>query len=65
MLPDLTGYMLQRAEDILESYGVDEIEVVLTSPPWKREQQPSPKSRILRVSRITDRKVQLLVCNTE
>ncbi len=65
MLPDLTGYKLEKAEGILKLHGVDEIEVVLTSPPWKSGRQPSPESRVLKVSRISDRKVQLLVSNTE
>lgn len=62
MLPDLTGYKLDKALEVLDSLGVEGIKIVVTTPPRERLQQPSENARVLRVNEMGTGELEILVC---
>lgn len=62
-MPDVSGYELWRASELLALHGVKNIEVRLTASPRTRQAGYDRNSRVVRQSISSDGTVVLLVCN--
>ena len=63
MLPDLIGYKLDDATAILKAEGFNDIVVHLTKSPREEDKQSSSESRVVRLTILEDKKVDLILCN--
>jgi hypothetical protein len=64
-IPDVSGFRLDKAQEILGRYGVENIIVQVTVPPKSREQSYNNSSRVVRQEVAIDGTVRLLVCNPD
>jgi len=63
LLPDLIGYKLNKALDILNSRGIKNISVSITTQPHDKDRQINPESRVVRMIEDQDNKINILVCS--
>ena len=63
MLPDIIGYKLNKALDILRAAGFIDVSVDITTSPREKDLKPHCESRVVRVVEKDNRKIELLVCN--
>jgi len=63
LLPDIIGYKLNKALDILRVAGFEDFTVNLTTPPREKDQQPHFESRVVRVVEKDNKKIEILICN--
>ena len=64
-IPDVSGYRLEKALEILKANGMEKVTVTLTAPPRLRNAGYDGQSRAVRQSILDDGTVELLVCNTD
>ena len=62
-IPDISGYKLKQALELLKTQGFDKIEVKLTASPRLREAGFDGTARVARQSVSEDGTIELLVCN--
>ncbi|HEX2944571.1 MAG TPA: PASTA domain-containing protein [Clostridia bacterium] len=62
-IPDVSGYRLAKAKDLLASLGYTRVDVQLTASPRTREAGYGENSRVVRQSISSDDTIVLLVCN--
>lgn len=62
-IPDVSGYKLDNAVELLRARGMEKIIVKLTTQPRLRESGYNGSSRIIRQSSLDDGTLELLVCN--
>lgn len=60
-MPDLVGMKLSKALEILDSLGVKDVDVIVTSPP-KEEKIANKDMRVIRLKNNELGKIELLVC---
>lgn len=63
MLPDLTGYKLNKALNILNSRGIKNIYVSMTTQPNEKDREINPESRVVRMTEDHDNRINILVCS--
>ncbi len=63
-IPDVSGYMLEKAVKLLASHGYSRIEVQLTASPRMRQAGYDKNSRVVRQSKSADDTIVLLVCSS-
>lgn len=64
-IPDVSGFKLDKAQKILERFGVKDIIVHVTEPPRSTERSYNNTSRVVRQEVSSDGAVRLLVCNID
>lgn|GEM_PF-591325 len=64
-IPDVSGYKLEKAINMLASLGYSKVEVQLTAPPRLRQAGYGKNSRVVRQSVSSDDTIVLLVCGLE
>ncbi len=62
-IPDVSGYKLENALELMKAEGIEEVAVKLTAPPRLREAGYDGSSRVVRQSIPDDGVPELLVCN--
>lgn len=62
-IPDVSGYKLDRALELLKIQGFDKTEVKLTASPRLRDAGYDGSARVIRQSVSVDGTIELLVCN--
>jgi hypothetical protein len=63
-IPDVSGYKLEKAAELLASHGYSRIEVQLTASPRMRQAGYDKNSRVVRLSKSADDTIVLLVCSS-
>ena len=61
LLPDLVGMKLNKVLEILDSCGIKETKIILTSPP-REEKNIDGDMRVIRLENNDSGIVKLLVC---
>lgn len=64
-IPDVPGFELVKALELLKAQGVDKISVHITAPPRLRGEKYDDHSRIVRQRVLDDGMLELLVCNMD
>jgi ribosomal protein RSM22 (predicted rRNA methylase) len=64
-IPDVSGFRLDKAQEILGRSGVENIIVQVTEPPKSIERSCNNASRVVRQEVAGDGTVRLLVCNPD
>ena len=62
-IPDVSGFRLENAFEILTSAGIERIVVHTTAPPRHRDTGYDSNSRVIRQKASEDNTIELLVCN--
>lgn len=62
-VPDVCGFRLENAFEILTSAGFENIVVHATAPPRLRGSGYDGSSRVVRQKKSVDNVIELLVCN--
>lgn len=64
MLPDITGFTLAEALQILENAGFNNVGIKLTAPPRIVNEEYNDLSRVVRIRLFQETNfVELIVCN--
>ncbi len=61
-IPDIIGYTLREALEILERENMAVESVEVTSAPRLRNQQPDHEMRVVRTDPAEDNRIKLFVC---
>ena len=64
-VPDVSGYRLEDAVELLRAKGIKTINIYQTAPPGKKDKIYNGSSRVLRQVLAEDGSIGLLVCNTD
>ena len=64
-IPDVAGYTLDDALELLKANGVKMVSVCMTAPPAKRGGGYDGNSRVIRQTRPGEGNLVLLVCNID
>ena len=62
-VPDVSGYILDKALEILRERGVVNVSVIQTAAPRLRDTEHDGASRVIRQSVAGNGTLELLVCN--
>ncbi|MDK2932320.1 MAG: hypothetical protein PWP27_130 [Clostridiales bacterium] len=63
MLPDVLGYKMEKGRNILANNGYNDIKIIFTKSPYKTKISPSSQdARIIRVRKVSESTVELLIC---
>jgi hypothetical protein len=62
-IPDVAGYKLDYALELLKASGIEKITVKLTASPRLRDAGYDGSSRIIRQNVQNDGSLELLICN--
>jgi len=62
-IPDVSGYMLGNALELLKARGIEKVSVRFTAPPRMRNASYDENSRTIRQVVLEDGTLELLVCN--
>lgn len=61
--PDIIGYRLTDAINVLKEYGIEILEIKTTAPPRQVSDTYNGNFRVLKVFAVDSKKINLLVCN--
>lgn len=61
-IPDVAGYTLGDARVLLENAGVEILEIEITSPPKHKLDAYEENFRVIRVQKLDNKSVNLLIC---
>lgn len=59
-LPDVTGYMIEKAVKVLKKAGIEECSIVVTTPPGKAVVYENKDLRVIRVRTADGKTAELL-----
>lgn len=62
-VPDIVGFTLADAREMLEKCGLNICSIQMTAPPRAGRFEHNNRSRVIRVKIIEEKNVELLVCN--
>lgn len=62
-IPDIVGFTLGRARELLENNGITIADISVTAPPRGRGGAYGDYSRIVRLEAVGEKRAALLVCN--
>ena len=65
LIPDVSGYKLDNALELLKAVGIEKISVQTTASPRRRDAGYNGSSRVIRQSMNEDGSLILLVCNID
>ncbi len=63
-IPDVAGFRLDEAEDILKEHGVCDYDILVTKPPKAPEAEYNGNYRVIRLQYDKKGLLKLLICNT-
>lgn len=64
-IPDVSGYKLENALELLKAQGIEKVVVKFTAPPRMSAAGYDGSSRTVRQSILDDGTLELLVCNID
>ena len=64
-IPDVAGYALDDALELLKASGVQTVSVCMTAPPARRGGEYDGNSRVIRQTRPDEGNLVLLVCKMD
>ncbi|MGI6778291.1 MAG: hypothetical protein ACOX7R_09855 [Acetivibrionales bacterium] len=62
-IPDVTGFTLGEAKELIENAGMEIISISLTAPPRCRINGVDDACRVVRIRECEEGKIELIVCN--